>query len=69
MLYKGMYADGVFYFNGESLASLHLSIRENVRQQLRVENVLQIMLILTSKISFLVAVASVVNAVKWRWCF
>ena len=32
VLYKGMYADGVFYFNGESLASLHLSIRENVRQ-------------------------------------
>ena len=36
VLCKEMYADGVFYFNGESLASLHLSIRENVWQQLHV---------------------------------
>ena len=29
-LWQKMYTDGVFYFNAESLATLHLSIRKNV---------------------------------------
>ena len=29
-LWQKMYPDGVFYFNAESLATLHLSIRKNV---------------------------------------
>ncbi|XP_062504700.1 uncharacterized protein LOC134181438 isoform X2 [Corticium candelabrum] len=32
VLYKEMYSDGIFYFNAESLASLHLSIRKNLCQ-------------------------------------
>ena len=28
-----MYGDGVFHFNAESLAALHISIRNNVRMQ------------------------------------
>ena len=31
--WQKMYEDGVFYFNAESLAALHNSIRKNVRMQ------------------------------------
>ena len=31
--WQKMYGDGVFHFNAESLASLHISIRGNVRVQ------------------------------------
>ena len=32
VLWQKMYTDGVFYFNAESLAMLHISIRKNVRE-------------------------------------
>ena len=32
LLHK-MYRDGVFFFNAETLSSLHISIRKNVRLQ------------------------------------
>ena len=32
-LWHKLYADGVFHFNAETLATLHMSIRNNVRIQ------------------------------------
>ena len=37
-LWQKMYTDGVFYFNAESLATLHISIKKNVKSTVQAAN-------------------------------